>query len=223
MGYTWKSDFQTAWIYFGNNTYSQSDELMVTDNGKCGGFEEDFEINATECENSDSPFYEELPGSKQFFWELINGGPINEKCEPIYLNDGFCDEACRTDECLQDGNDCDLITSCVDDYCNEMFLIWAQLAGPTVYNANYSVVCNDWIDIIFGFDEGEFVGGLTVHNAEDCKLLIPFLDYNDDKHVNFKEFVGLLVLMMTYDDMSKALGVNCSACVGVDHYNEYIE
>ena len=42
-----------------------------------------------------------------------------------WIGDGLCDDVCRTDECTNDGGDCDL--GCIDDTCH---LIFSELYLP---------------------------------------------------------------------------------------------
>jgi len=80
----------------------------------------------------------------------------------------------------------------------------------------YNVVCNG-IFTLFPSIAEEYVG------AEDlCQLLMVMSDLNDDSHINFREFTFIVMTFAKsggFGQVSQAIGVNCSSCVGMEHYN----
>ena len=125
------------------------------------------------------------------------------------IDDGVCDGACRTDECLDDGGDCDIETSCKDDHCQGIYALWSALAGQVIYNVSVTIACIEWRDLVFDHDAG-FIK--DIHSFGACSLFLPFLDHKDDGYLNFKEVTPLIYIWATYD-AAKALGVDCSACM----------
>ena len=44
------------------------------------------------------------------------------KCDPDWIGDKMCDDACRMDECQNDGTDCS--SGCIDDFCSVLYRVW---------------------------------------------------------------------------------------------------
>ena len=110
-------------------------------------------FNRTECHNSqiNNPYLHKPPEwiisiLKAFATPNNLTNKYDEfDCIDTMINDGACDDACQTDECLNDINDCNL--ECIDDYCSLIYRYWGYLIGNNdqIYAANYSVVCNQWV------------------------------------------------------------------------------
>ena len=95
------------------------------------------------------------------------------------------------------------------------------LAGPDVFNINNTVMCAYWWPLItdfFGFDpSGSFYN--------DCDENMRAVDYNHDAFTNFREFTVVAIDFMGLNGSwpEKATQTNCSACIGMEHYNDVYE
>ena len=135
---------------------------------------------------------------------------------------------CQTDECLNDSNDCNMDTMCTDDYCAKIYGYWSFVidGADKVYAGNHTVVCYDWLPKFGKFFDIEYMESLAsifqldvFRNAEDCLELARIVDFNEDGYINFREMTAITSLAVGDFDLDKAIGLNCSACVGTDAYN----
>eukprot|EP01084_Bolivina_argentea_P077634 140859_1 len=129
-------------------------------------------------------------------------------CDIVWIGDGECDDTCRTNECMNDNGDCDL--GCVGDTCNTMYEAWIALVGATIYKVDHDNFCTNIWPIIVAFFGDD--------NGGDCNVILENADYNNDKSVNFREFV---VVSYAYagGDRPKGTQINCSHCIGTEYYN----
>eukprot|EP01083_Nonionella_stella_P043973 118605_1 len=144
------------------------------------------------------------------------------KCMDWWIGDGLCDDACRTDSCLHDNGDCEL--RCLDDTCHLIFNLWSYLNPTGEDLVPTAMACADFWTVaqtLFEIDE-----------SWNCTELVMGVDYNEDKHMNFREFVVLALtnfreFQRIYSDggwqRNKGPQVNCSSCVGMQHYNVKFE
>ena len=129
----------------------------------------------------------------------------------------------RTEACLNDGNDCNLDSTCVDDICAILYAMWVAVAGSDVIVGNYSVVCQHWVPhFIAGLGDtpnnGYEVTLLILKDVNICQsILIQSMDLNDDGYINFREYTSI-VFSLVSGDFNRGIGFNCSACDG-DTYN----
>ena len=134
---------------------------------------------------------------------------------------------CQTDECLNDSGDCDMDTMCVDDYCAKFygFASFAMDDFANTFLANFTVACYDWIPKLEEFYDVDHVIKLTQHwdvfgDPEKCIEFVRYVvDFNGDGYINFREATAITALGVSNFSLAKAIGVNCSACVGMDVYN----
>ena len=100
---------------------------------------------------------------------------------------------------MYDGDDCS--SGCTEDTCYTIYFIWIFLAansgGINVYNAEHSVVCNDWVDISLiehGVDTDQLDSQAVdtaidiLTNSTVCMEYLEKTDHNNDGHINFREF-----------------------------------
>ena len=100
----------------------------------------------------------------------------------VYL-DGFCDDACRTEECLWDATDC--TSACVGDLCYIIYGVFVDAAGPDVYLMSHDKVCGQAIPEMYAkYPLEQFNINYTL-----CMELIIHTDHNKDNHVNFREMI----------------------------------
>eukprot|EP01083_Nonionella_stella_P076407 208187_1 len=134
-------------------------------------------------------------------------------CRRDWIGDDLCDDLCRTDECNQDDGDCD-VGSCTANVCKYIYDLWLLFAPDRTYNINISYFCNTIHPnavAIFGTD---LISGLS------CERPSAFYtyDWNNDSHVNFREWT-----YVTYwfggGWREKGKQLNCSECIGMEHYN----
>eukprot|EP01083_Nonionella_stella_P017682 49529_1 len=146
----------------------------------------------------------------------VDTGRDAHYCPVEWIGDGLCDDACRTDACLQDSGDCEL--GCLDDICSQIYQTWNLFPGTSTYLVHHSIVCTDWLPLaILLVANNENMNEFT---PENCLQKIADTDHNNDKHMNFREFVqfGYEIFMDSFG-MSKPRQVNCSACIGMEYYN----
>eukprot|EP01083_Nonionella_stella_P164371 543749_1 len=143
-------------------------------------------------------------------------------CLLDWAGDGFCDDSCRTDLCLNDKGDCD--TVCVDDACNWILNAWNAVVNGrnNVYLLSEQDMCDFWpiAKVVFGMDDSLNCTMIT-GNAD--------IDLNNDAHINFREFVILALRIyegsgigsVEYDIslIRKLQQINCSTCIGMEHYD----
>ena len=135
----------------------------------------------------------------------------------MWLGDGYCDDACRTDECLQDENDCENDNICIDDVCSGIYWVWSSLAGSR-HKINHEQVCQDeWKQAVKIFPNDGY-------DDIDCATELDGVDYNKDGAINFHEFTQLAMDLAQQDPdatywKDKAGQINCSACLGMEYYN----
>eukprot|EP01083_Nonionella_stella_P303474 1050693_1 len=148
----------------------------------------------------------------------------NQSCEGIgWVGDGLCDDACRTEACLNDREDCE--KGCMDDSCAMIFSIWTTAASIGVgdgYLAPIDRLCVLWPVV---------KDALGLGYPVNCTDLLMDGDSNHDNHTNFREFVIIVLNYLwvwnpndpNHDENKRMMQVNCSACVGMDHYNDVYE
>ena len=118
-----------------------------------------------------------------------------------------------TAECLYDDGDCD--GKCIDDLCQEMYTLWLfflSKAGETVYSANHSIACQVGWPIAQALLEG-------LPEGDQCSDTLIASDFNQDNRINFREFVSVVNYFTRDDEGGKPRQVNCSSCLGMEHYN----
>ena len=144
--------------------------------------------------------------SESIYVNYSDGRPYTH-CQPGWLNDGVCDDLCRTDECGQDYGDCDRVCG---DVCSIIYYAWLQMLEGDLseYNVNITWVCNNW---------WQYLNPIGANQDIQCLTFINDRDYNRDEYLNFREFSTDLVWLFGSNDQST--NVNCSSCVGVDHYD----
>ncbi len=142
---------------------------------------------------------------------LTKGIKYQEKqCQDWWIGDGYCDDSCRVDECLNDLNDCNL--GCQDDICLQVYQAWLYFAGTTTYNVNRTIACRDWWPVAVSF--------LGVNASINCNQLVINADFNQDEYINFREFIMIGVQFVDPQWEQKSTQINCSSCVGMEHYNQ---
>eukprot|EP00483_Globobulimina_turgida_P001101 UN01103 len=205
--YKYNSDFTNA-IAAAIDDKPYTADLLQCYNANISESTYNYNESATECwKSSTSNIYLETNVENQI-----------KHCISWWIGDGVCDDACRTDECLQDGNDCDL--GCYDDTCSQLHEAWILLNvlvknnNVTIHNA---IVCQDWLS--FGVAA---IPNVSM-NQTSCEQLVINSDYNNDGYINFREFVviGVQFLSLAVVNDEKAAQMNCSSCVGMLHYNVY--
>eukprot|EP01084_Bolivina_argentea_P266775 452639_1 len=111
-------------------------------------------------------------------------------CPWHWVADGYCDDACRTDECENDKGDCD--SGCVDDSCNLMLNAWTTVAGRNdVYLLSIEEICDIWPALVIFFD---------INPKINCTGATERADKNNDEHINFREYMILANLIWTSQD-----------------------
>eukprot|EP00484_Ammonia_sp_Unknown_P013935 CAMPEP_0197074536 /NCGR_PEP_ID=MMETSP1384-20130603/211160_1 /TAXON_ID=29189 /ORGANISM="Ammonia sp." /LENGTH=156 /DNA_ID=CAMNT_0042513377 /DNA_START=29 /DNA_END=499 /DNA_ORIENTATION=+ len=147
---------------------------------------------------------------------LWNESEPNFQCNEFYLNDGYCEDMCQTEECGFDEYDCGL--QCRQDWCSEIYSVWINSGGAANY-ISYPDLCDE----LYLSVEDDVIEELGVGDPVYCQFLTGIADLNRDGFINFKEWVFLVQTLMTQFmleiDLNIALAMNCSSCVGVEEYN----
>eukprot|EP01083_Nonionella_stella_P032660 89381_1 len=138
-------------------------------------------------------------------------------CRSQWVGDSLCDDICRTDECFQDGGDCES-GSCTTTYCTIIHDAWLTLTAVPdgTHNVNISYFCgtiHPYAVAVFGVDLSEFRC-----DPEDKEYNYYNYDWNNDTHVNFREFT-YLAYWFAGGSSSRGKQINCSECVGMEYYN----
>ena len=230
VAYIFGSDFKSV-------SYRQSGNVSkATDHKQCPGWDSiqiqnlnEIGFNESECYLSkyDNPNVN-IPPSEiltvlERVYDLEN---VDWYCNPLWIDDGVCDDLCQTDECLNDENDCN--SECVNETCSAIYGYWAFIMdGKEKSAANLTVVCNEWISSstkLFSLDDTftKLPKLYNVTNPDGCMAMMQFLDLNGDGYINFREFTswaGIAIWIDSFNGFVKGINVNCSSCVGVDTYN----
>ena len=237
------SDNEYCMIYYwGSASTFQSDKLYVLgdestglenigDNAQCPakgsqGFIAEayngtnFDTAACKASQDNNPYLDKPSDFKLLALQYFYPQAIFKwTCEHRWINDNYCDSLCQTDECGNDGNDCN--GNCIDDPCGIIYGYWTFVTDyEGQYAGNYSVVCNDWIPNKLS----KISSLLDVLNLDlsTCMIWIQIVDFNDDGYINFREFVswfGLILNFFSAETPDKGITMNCSYCVGLDTYN----
>ena len=109
----------------------------------------------------------------------------------------------------------------MEDTCSQIYLGWTVLAnvdGKILDNHKHETVCSEWIERVINFFDGQVIWERTYQECID--LLVSGYDYNNDGHMNFREFIGFAYAVF-YDVFlsPKLKQINCSACIDIEHYN----
>eukprot|EP01084_Bolivina_argentea_P182215 314615_1 len=142
-------------------------------------------------------------------------------CNPEWVGDGFCDDLCRTTTCENDRDDCQ--QGCSDGICALIYGIWSILKQNVggQYTIDHVLFCEE----LYPKAQKE-LNDLLIETNCSCSQLMTNSDYNNDGYLNFREFVALILLnfddFRMYQSENKAYHVNCSACIGMEHYNDYV-
>eukprot|EP01083_Nonionella_stella_P043974 118610_1 len=207
VGYKWGSAFQTV------NAVDKNGEWFVGDNHWCLINNRTDNEHETYQSTSNVSCWDSHIDNEYKDVHFDQTEIVLPECREWWIGDGLCDDACRTDSCLYDNGDCEL--HCLDDTCHLMFTLWSYLNPTNADLLASATVCSDqWITVqsLFQIDE-----------SLNCTQLLIDVDYNADKHINFREFV-VIALGVYYSadgvwEWQKAPQVNCSSCVGMLHYN----
>eukprot|EP01083_Nonionella_stella_P247380 857758_1 len=127
-----------------------------------------------------------------------------------WVGDGSCDDFCRTDECNQDAGDCDP-GSCINNVCSYIHSAWLLFVSPSEFIVNISYFCETIYPnavLIFGVDPFQDVSCYEVS----------LWDWNNDSFLNFREFTHV-AYWFAGGSGSKGKQLNCSECIGMEHYN----
>ena len=127
------------------------------------------------------------------------------------------DDACRTDECENDGPDCIEGQGC-GVQCTFLYTAWTTLFGSNVYGVNHSYVCSNAWDQALEYNPPDSEW------TRNCTRSVRFMDFNNDSYLNFREYcvLGGVMFGQSYGGiLRRYLGANCSDCIGMDHYNPY--
>eukprot|EP01083_Nonionella_stella_P194517 717417_1 len=198
VGFLMTSNFEVLNKYFG----------LYADNEHCvkGEWADqyhafDSRVKSTNCSTSRSVYVE---------WD--NDKQHKECSMGEWLNDGVCDDACRTKSCGYDGSDCDQNCSGEEDLCVILYSLWTSFLGTTQYKFGHDYMCSTAWPIAVSF--------LEIPQNVSCMAVMENADYNNDGMTNFREFV-IIGIPLVREGMwaLKATQVNCSACMGVEHYN----
>eukprot|EP01083_Nonionella_stella_P054263 143307_1 len=103
-----------------------SDNTIIygPDNEECRMY--NYSSNLT-CEESNSSYNDQM---------------LFSKCGSTWVGDGLCDDLCRTDECNQDGGDCEATGACTANICKYIYDAWLLFVPDQTYNINVSYFCN---------------------------------------------------------------------------------
>ena len=188
------------------------------------------EFNASQCRNSQqNNTYFQLPSQqKQDQFKNLMGisfEPDLWECASWKINNGICDDICRTDECLNDGDDCELV-GCVNDLCRSVYLLWHTLVGGGVFVANYSTFCYNVMPKMASLFDDEILAHIPdeyelFNDPVICNYFVSIIDLNNDGYMNFREYTAFIwALGDTHQSgYNVAIGANCSSCVDGDLYN----
>jgi len=164
--------------------------------------------------------YLDKPSDTKLFPLQLAGETIDFECPIKYLQDGYCDDLCRTDQCSGDIKDCNL--QCIDDYCSIIYRRWTWLLfdGSESYAVNYSVACNILetgieYDNKEGDSRNEIFDLFNLGDSDICSIFLCLIDWNEDGYINFREFTTLFARFSDPElAMDKSIGLNCSNCIG---------
>ena len=126
---------------------------------------------------------------------------------------GVCDDSCRVEDCGMDGGDCH--SMCSDLPCTIFNQVWNYFADG-YYAINHSYACQTMYPAVL-----IYLGKESEHN---CSQWIKTIDYDEDKHLNFRETVAFGTQIINDDESDlKAPQVNCSQCMEMEYYNYHVE
>ena len=164
-------------------------------------------FDAEACAASESAFL--VPGIAEY----IRTAGVS--CQLNYFSNGYCDDLCRTEECLYDGGECDDMIC--EEGCKEFTDFWGLMKFFTNTNEDdkisHETICSNEYLL-----ERTRVGlGRSSFTEDECLELLQKWDWNDDDFLNFREFqpVGA---EMTDAPIAYWLQANCSQCVGIEAY-----
>eukprot|EP01083_Nonionella_stella_P168520 569140_1 len=107
-------------------------------------------------------------------------------CSRQNIGDSKCDDLCRSDDCDNDGGDCEL--ECIDSACSEIYQSWIWLMGSSVYNIDIPSLCSTVFPVAI-----DMFGTPKYHDWNDnCSETSNAFDYNKDGYINFREWVPLV-------------------------------
>eukprot|EP01083_Nonionella_stella_P243035 847222_1 len=140
--------------------------------------------------------------------QMFNGV---EECGHAWRGDGLCDDLCNIEECSYDGGDCP--GDCIGNMCNSVYQGWTFLAGPGVYKMDHATACAEmWSTAVaLASQQGNLV-------EQNCSYALQNVDYNNDQHINFREFTALGYGLFG-GSLNRATQINCSQCIGMEYYN----
>merc|ERR1712228_68266 len=130
------------------------------------------------------------------------------ECQIWWIGDGLCHDACRTNECSDDQNDCDI--GCSGDICQFIYNAWTLTFGVGTELVEIREACSFW-------PLAKAV--LDIPDDKNCTEIAIPSDFNGDGRINFREFQVIGVVAMNRDYYNQAQTINCSSCVGMDTYN----
>jgi len=132
---------------------------------------------------------------------------VQIECDPSWIGDALCDDACRVSECANDGGDCDM--QCTHDFCSKSFQIWTHWTGDE-HHVNHTFGCNvvyPMVLLFFGLDD----------DVVNCTEQMHSLDFNHDDMMNYREFVAFGLLAWNHFDLdTRHYQLNCSGCSGME-------
>ena len=131
---------------------------------------------------------------------------------PYFHAKGVCDDVCRTEQCSFDGADCLKQEMCgKGTLCLQMLQVW-ELFLPGQYVMDQATLCGTVYPL--AVESAGYTGGGS------CNQLFLTHDYNQDSHINFREFVAIAGSVFD-TNQEKWAQANCSQCIGVENYNLY--
>ena len=85
---------------------------------------------------------------------------------------------------MNDGNNCDINTECIDDYCGGIYSTWVHSSLSGVPAVNYSVFCNEWISNANKLYDNDgwnsILGDINIWDPKVCEAVICAADWNVD-------------------------------------------
>jgi len=184
------------------------------------------QINCSECVGMEIyDFYHEKCSADSGENPMVAPSPTaGVGCLDWWIGDGHCDDECRVAGCAEDEGDCVEGTLCATDFCTAY---WSQyldgFAVPSVAGANVSYLCAERVG-----GDAELLHLISTRTKQECDALFPRFDFNDDDHINFREFIPLMNFLngdyaLSWEDdwYHKYNQINCSDCVGVGIYDYY--
>ena len=157
---------------------------------------------STSNTSEEYPFCSESSTRSVFLDENVPEDTYSATCDPSWIGDTVCDDACRIEDCGYDEDDCN--SGCIDELCPILDSVWTHFNNGR-YQMNYTHGCEVLVPTALAYFGLEDVG--------NCTQRVESLDYDGNGMMNFREFVVFgWQTLYGIEDYMRSPQVNCSQC-----------